>query len=393
MNIHTVIPSLSRDQFRWLSFRETERILRLRSASLRLTGFLSLLFVINSPLPAESSATLTSHPDLLAEALPVLRTKYVNFKALQFKEGDRLSDLITRSDGKISISEPATVSTPIISAFLPGNIIYWRLASFTPETTWTNLGAQLDQWVRQGTEGIILDLRSNTAPNDYAGAALVANFFTPNHTPLFSFVPERGPVDSGQVFRSTAADPLFHQPVILITNHQTSGAAEALAACLKSQGALMVGQTTHGKAADFAEQKLSTGQVLQFAVAQVHLADGANLWNHPVNPDISLRINEQVEKTALDLIGRQGILEVIHETTERRRMSEAALVQGDDPEWDDYLVAHEKKPETHPATISPVQDVALINALDSLKAIRVSQRNTTSVSGGEVAPESSLSVQ
>ena len=244
-----------------------------------------------------------------------------------------------------------------------------------------------------GAEGIVLDLRSSVAPDDYAGAARLAGFFVPNQKALFSLVPEAASADSVQTFRSAASGPLFHQPVVVVTNRQTTGAAEALAACLKAQGALVVGRATSGKAADFAEQKLSTGQVLRFAVARVRLADGADLWNHPVVPDISLTVNDQTEKAALNLIGQNGVLDVIREASERRRMSEAALVQGDDPEWDEYLEAHEKKTKPlHPAA-APVQDVVLINALDSLKAIEVSQRRAAPSSGGETAPDAPSSVR
>jgi len=353
-----------------------------------------LLLFAGPMLKAEPSATTTPRsPDPLAEALPILQAKYADFQALQFKEGDKLGDLMARSNGKIYLCEPEPTPTPIITAFLPGNIIYWRLSSFTPETSWADLSAQFDQWTGQGAEGIILDLRSNTAPDDYAGAARLADFFTPNQTTLFSFMPGSGAANSEQVFRNDAPGPVFHLPVVIMTNRQTDGAAEALAACLKVQGALVVGRTTRGRAADFAEQKLSTGQVLRFAVAQVRMADGTDLWKHPVNPDISLVVNDQIEKAALDLIGQHGVLEVIRETAERHRMSEAALVQGKDPEWDAYLASREKKPETNHSTAPSVQDVVLINALDSLKAIQVSQRHTTTPSDGGAAPEASASVQ
>ena len=50
-------------------------------------------------------------------------------------------------------------------------------------------------------------------------------------------------------------------------------------------------------------------------------------------------------------------------------LSEAALVRGEDPEIEAYLVPRDKKDG------APVpQDVALIAALDGLKAIRLSQR-------------------
>ena len=52
-------------------------------------------------------------------------------------------------------------------------------------------------------------------------------------------------------------------------------------------------------------------------------------------------------------------------------MSEASLVQGQDPEWDDYLSSLEKGPVL--LSLPHIHDPVLIAALDSLRAIRFSQ--------------------
>src|SRR5262249_15707691 len=149
----------------------------------------------------------------------------------------------------------------------PGNIVYWRLASFTPEKDWDGLAAQLDQWTKQDAQGIVLDLRSNIAPDDYAGAAQVADFFVPNGTTLFTSKTASG---QDNPFPHIAdKTPLLSQPMVILVDHQTWGAAEALAACLKTKGALLVGQPTAGQAAIFQEQKLSSGQVLRFVTSNI----------------------------------------------------------------------------------------------------------------------------
>ncbi len=82
---------------------------------------------------------------------------------------------------------------------------------------------------------------------------------------------------------------------------------------------------------------------------------------------------------------------MIQESAERHRLSEATLVQGQDPEWDAYLASFEKKPFL--LSLPAIHDVVLISALDSLKAIRLSQRRTTSPSAGEASPQASASIQ
>jgi hypothetical protein len=354
---------------------------------------LSLLLLTGSILRADPPAVLPSGAnDPLVEALPILQTKYVDFKALNYKQGDHLSDLIARSNGEISLTAPeetASAPLPIITASLPGNIIYWRLASFTPEKSWMDLATQLEQ-ASPSAAGIILDLRSNVAPDDYAGAGEVLGFFASGDPTL------------GVHLVVLPSRYTFHLPIVVLTNNQTTGAAEALAACLQADGALVVGRPTAGKMGRFEEQKLTSGEILRYFISPVwHLPPDAVVtfpahhslpWGQPVKPDIALTVDDRTEKGALVLIKDNQILDVIGESPERHRMSEASLVQGEDPEWDDYLASLERKPVL--LSLPVIHDVVLISALDSLKAIRLSQRPSPPVQAtADASPPASTSVQ
>jgi hypothetical protein len=310
---------------------------------------------------------LVLQADPLAEALPTLQAKYFDFKALNYKPGDKLEDLIARSNGEISLGAPQTAAAPIpiVTASLPGGVIYWRLASFTPEKSWLDLETQLEQ-ESGNAAGIILDLRSNVAPDDYHGAAQILGFFAPEDHALSQY-------DAvGIDHEARIPNRPIRLPMVVLTNDETTGAAEALAAFLKADGALVVGRATHGQAVIFEEQKLSSGQVLRFAVENISMADGAPLWGHSVTPDISVTVDDRTEKAALTLIKDNQILDVIEESPQRHRLSEASLVQGQDPEWDDYLASLERRPVL--LSLPVIHDAVLIRALDSLKAIRLSQR-------------------
>jgi hypothetical protein len=329
--------------------------------------------------------------DPLAEALPILQSNYVDFKTLSYKPGDHLSDLIARSSGKISLGPPeVSERIPIITADLPDGIIYWRLASFTPKKDWADLAGDLKTMIEfQHAVGAILDLRSNIAPDDYAGAAQVLNFFVPTDGTLVKYLPQKG--DGVFHLPLPIPDRVFQGPLIVLTNGQTAGAAEALATCLKADGALVVGRTTAGKASLFQADELFSGQILRFAIAQTFLADGTPLLGHPVVPDIALTVDDRVEKAALILIKDNHIDDVIQESAERHRMSEASLVQGQDPEWDDYLASLEQKPVL--LSLPAIHDTALISALDSLKAIRLSQKSLPAQTTANASPPASSSVQ
>jgi hypothetical protein len=328
-----------------------------------LLGFLPSLAPATDTPGVSPSATA----DPLTEALPILQAKYPDFQALNYKPSDHLSDLIARSNGGISLSAPETVAAPvpIVTATLPNDIIYWRLASLTPKTNWSDLARELEvESTRTPYGGAILDLRGNTEKEDVWGAIQIINFFEPGDKYLVNFCPFIAEGNRRRFIGFGISDHPLRGALIVLVNNQTSG--------LKADGALVMGRKTAGKAAVFEERRLTSGQILSYAEANVSLADGIPLWGHPVVPDIDLTVDDHTEKAALTLIRDNHILDVIEESPERRRMSEASLVEGQDPEWDDYLASLERKPVL--LSLPVIHDAVLIRALDSLKAIHFSQR-------------------
>jgi hypothetical protein len=328
---------------------------------------ISLLTSKMEASPAYPELNLTpSKPELLA----LLRANYVDFDKVQAKSSD-LHQMIAASQGGLSVAPATPTTARMYTAVLPNNTIYWRAGSFTPATTWSDLTAQANRTAATAS-GLVLDLRSNTTPDDFAGALRVASFLSKGQ-PGLNF---RQNVYHMASF--TTSDVLQGSPtVIVLTNRETRGAAEILAASLQAQGALVMGDATEGKAAIFSEVPLASGSVLRYATAHVYLADGTDLWDRPVVPDVSTTTDERNEASALALIDRQQVGAVIYELAPRHRMCEAALVAGQDPEQDALIASHEQAAQ---ATTSAPRDVALLEAMDSLKAIRVLQ-------GGSAAPQ------
>jgi hypothetical protein len=318
-----------------------------------------------SPVYPELNLT-SSKPELLA----LLRANYVDFDKVQAKGSD-LHEMIAASQGGISVAPAQPSAARMYTAVLPNNTIYWRAGSFTPATSWDALTAQANRSAATAS-GLILDLRSNTTPDDFAGALRMASFLS-NGQPGLNFRQ-----DAFHMAAFTTTSVLQGRPtVIVLTNRETRGAAEILAASLQAQGALVMGDATEGKAAIFSEVPLASGSVLRYASAHVYLADGTDLWDRPVVPDVATATDARDEASALALIDREQVGAVIHELAPRHRMCEAALVAGQDPEQDALIASHEQAAQlTAPAP----RDVALLEAMDSLKAIRVLQ-------GGSASPQ------
>ena len=59
-------------------------------------------------------------------------------------------------------------------------------------------------------------------------------------------------------------------------------------------------------------------------------------------PDVATSTDDREEAMALAMIDREQVADVIHEYAPRHRMSEAALVAGQDPEQDAFIARHEE---------------------------------------------------
>src|SRR5207237_8535096 len=118
---------------------------------------------------------------------------------------------------------------------------------------------------------------------DDAAAAAVADLFISKERPLLNW-------GSGSSRAKEKADAL-RLPVAVLVNHQTSGAAEALAAVIRETGTgLILGSRTAGQAAVAEEFPLKNGQRLRIATAPVQLGDGTALSAEGINPDITVQV-------------------------------------------------------------------------------------------------------
>ena len=201
------------------------------------------------PTPAEA-----------AEIVPLLQKFYDDPALLQGLRGpDELAALWPRLQAHgVSLTDEAEPvgRQQIRTEILPGHFGYWRAAGFAAPKGWPALAAELAAWQADGVGGLVLDLRNSAGfdPEDFAGAGRAASCFLPPGKVSFSL---QGLQVPQQVFETTAAPGLpFTQPLVVLVNRQTRGAAEALADALRRQaGAILVGRSTPGEAALFVERR------------------------------------------------------------------------------------------------------------------------------------------
>ncbi len=224
-------------------------------------------------------------------------------------------------------------------------------------------------------KGLVLDLRF-VGGQDYSVAAQVADRFIGTERLLLRW-------GSGEA-RSTAKTNHFAQPLAILVNVQTAGAAEALAAVLRdTEVGLVIGARTAGQAGIFKDFALSGGARLRVATALITAGENMSLPVTGIVPDILVRVGREEEKQyfmdAFKVIGRAGGAAALPgrsatnaafaPTNRPSRLNEAELVrmkrEGLDPDTEDGP----RLPRPPVLEKPVVNDPALARALDLLKGL------------------------
>ena len=146
--------------------------------------------------------------------------------------------------------------------------------------------------------GLVLDLR-HVSGNNYRQVTKIAGFFTQAETPL---------LDWGDGIRFSEPQSLqVEVPLVVAIDQTTRGAAEALAAVVRSAKlGILIGRATEGQARSYKLIPLKTGHQLKVAAGRIRLADDTALGSEGVLPDISVRVSSglassSASKTADDV--------------------------------------------------------------------------------------------
>jgi hypothetical protein len=275
-------------------------------------------------------------------------------------------------------SAPAEILEPIgRRALYNENFGYIQIRKVDPQ-----LPPAFHKWLAQvdGTnaiKGLILDLRYAKG-QDYESAAKIADPFTRGGEVLLSL--------GDRQVRAAEKQAVLKYPLAILINGETSGAAEAIAAMLKENGAgLVIGGTTAGEARLFETFTLSTGQKLRIGKIPVKVANRKVIPAKGVAPDIAVSVKAADEKIlyqdphrilASSSGGTVRTNEVAAASTNRvRRFNEAELVrrhrEGTDGNLSELPEDFTSGPPEHPV----ITDPALARALDFLKGIAVLQEH------------------
>jgi carboxyl-terminal processing protease len=149
---------------------------------------------------------------------------------------------------------------------------YLQLTQFA-DNAGTELRAQVNKMLREGAQGLILDLRGNGG-GLLQQAISVASIFIPDGT----IVTTKGRTQPTQVYTATGGAIPTHIPLAVLVDHDTASSAEIVTAALQQHNrAKVVGSHTYGKGVYQEIVNLPGGAALDMTVGEFFTPNGTNL--------------------------------------------------------------------------------------------------------------------
>jgi peptidase S41-like protein len=313
-------------------------------------------------------------PDLQA-VITLLKSNFTNPEAITDTELNRatVEGLIMKLPHGVMLlpakeNAPAETPTLFYSEIIGGHIGYVRVGSLNAANLQA-LDKSVANFAAKNVNALIMDLRASPATTDLPLAAEFAKRFCPKGKTLFTL---RKPVGHQDRVFSSDRDPAFRGLVMVLTDGDTVGAAEAIAAALRFYNkALLIGQVTAGRAAEYSDLSLPSGKILRVAVAEMVSPEGRPLFPEGIKPDLPIEMSMADKRQIFQLSGEKGMGPFVYEGA-RPHMNEAALLAGTNPEVEAAEAAQQRRgrsPEK-PSTNDPV----LQRALDVVTSLEVYQK-------------------
>jgi hypothetical protein len=307
----------------------------------------------------------------LQAAISALKSNFTNPEAITEAELNRatLEGLLVRMPGGLLLvpgreNAPAEPPLPFYSEVFDGHIGYVRPGALDNGNL-KELDKKLQDFAAKKVDAVVLDLRAS-GTGDFAAAAEFAKRFCPKGKKLFSV---RKPVARQDRAFNADRDPAFQGLIVVLTDSDTIGGTEAVAAVLRVYDkALIIGQPTAGRAVEYSDFPLPSGKILRVASAEAVLPDGQPLFPGGVKPDLPVEMSI-ADKRQIFRQSEKGMSQFVYET-ERPHLNEAALIAGTNPELDISDAQRRLRAREKPV----LRDSVLQRALDVVTSLEIYQK-------------------
>lgn len=170
-----------------------------------------------------------------------------------------------------------------------GNIIYLNLSSFGANTPFAFFEA-IAGGLRQGGDGLILDLRNN--PGGFLEVSVnLAGWFVDRGEVVVS---EKFTGGDERTFRAYGNGALQKFPIVIIMNEGSASASEILAGALRvHNGTKIVGAKSFGKGTVQELIDLSDGSTLKVTISHWLMPDGNLIEGNGLEPDYKVLVTDE----------------------------------------------------------------------------------------------------
>ena len=341
--------------------------------------------VPKSPAQATPSPSTTPTTEELVDSLgtgdlqafiTLVKANFTNPEAITDTELNRatVEGLLARLPRGLTLlatkdSAPAGPPNTFYNELIGGRTGYVRLGTLN-NANLQALDKALSGFAAKKVNDLIVDLRVSSATNDLSLATEFAKRFCPKGKPIFTM---RKPTGRQDKIYSCDREPAFRGLVMVLADSDTTGVAEAIAAALRFYNkALIIGQPTAGRAAEYSDLLLPGGKGLRLAVAEMVSPEGRSLFPEGVKPDLPVEMALSEKRQIFQSSAEKGMGPFIYETG-RPHMSEAALLAGTNPELEAAEAAQQRRGRTPEKP--PPHDPVLQRALDVVTSLEVYQKH------------------
>ena len=267
------------------SLQGVQESIGIRSSFNRADGSLTVTDV----LPGGPSETLLQPYDRIVrvDGLPLkgLSVKEID-QTLKGKPGTKVSLKVVRDVAvfDLVITRAAVHVENVVVSELPGEIVYGEIRHFTKDVS-KRLDSELRKRVGAGNGGVIIDVRGNGG-GLLTEALKTAEIFIASKKGLLRIVTHGSKI---QNYVSANTAPL-HVPLAVLIDGKSASASEILAAALKdSANALLVGESSFGKASMERTFSLENEYHVKFTIGALYSPAGKSWYKKGLTPDIAVQ--------------------------------------------------------------------------------------------------------
>jgi len=321
----------------------------------------------DTPPPSLRATVNSLDAPQVQKALDALQSNFLSPSSLDenSKQKAMLEGLLRRLSPGAAILAADNVKdrpepVPFLAEILDDRAGYIRPGKLDAATL-SQMDVALASFSEKKLPAAILDLRGVAGGSEFESAADFARRFCPKGKILFSI---QKPSAKQERILTSNQSPAYQGILVVLTDPDTAGAAEAVAATLRlNAGAMIVGSDTAGEAVEFSEVPLGGGKILRVAVSQVVLPENTTIFPGGVKPDIAISLAPGVLAEIHAATKDKGVSQFVFDS-ERPRMNEAALVAGTNPEIESG------RDRSRP----PLRDTVLQRAMDLVTAVNFYKR-------------------